>query len=93
VSPDFTVYHPGPTLLCVDRGVVPQDTSRHTINAQVKTRVNSFIFEWTKWTREPLINSESFKYEVKIRQIKAPIAGNSHTIGKIGNEELVYFNE
>jgi hypothetical protein len=51
------------------------------------------------------MKSESFRYEVKIRQIKAPIAGKtqsnrcvhgasfSHTIGKIGNEELVYFNE
>jgi hypothetical protein len=27
--------------------------------------------------REPLINSESFRYEVKIRQIKAAIAGKT----------------
>jgi hypothetical protein len=35
----------------------------------------------------------SGKCEVKIRQIKAPIAGNSLPIGKIDNAELADFNE
>jgi len=43
--------------------------------------------------KEALINSESFRCEVKIGQIKAPIVGNSQSIGKIGNDELAYFNE
>jgi hypothetical protein len=42
---------------------------------------------------ESLINSESIRCEVKISQIKAPIAANSQSIGKIGNDELAYFNE
>ena len=45
------------------------------------------------FVKELLINSESFKCEDKICQIKAPIAGNSESIAKNGNEELVYFNE
>ena len=45
------------------------------------------------FVKEPLINSESFKCEDKICQIKASIAANSQTIGKIGNEELAYFSE
>jgi hypothetical protein len=49
-------------------------------------------------TREPLINSESFSCVGKMRQIKAPIAGNSKAIAKIGNaamrrSELAYFNK
>ncbi len=44
-------------------------------------------------TRESLINSESFSCAGKIRQIKAPIAGNSQSIAKIGNEELADFNK
>jgi hypothetical protein len=43
--------------------------------------------------REPLINSESFSCAGKIRQIEAPIAGNSQPIAKIGNAELAYFNK
>ena len=48
--------------------------------------------------KEPLINSESFSCAGKIRQIKAPIAGNSQPIAKIGNaamrrSELTYFNK
>ena len=42
---------------------------------------------------ESLINSESNRCEVKIGQIKAPIAANSQSIGKIRNDELAYFNE
>jgi len=42
---------------------------------------------------EPLINSESFSCAGKMRQIKAPIAGNSKSITKIGNAELVHFNQ
>ena len=54
---------------------------------------------------EPLINSESFSYAGKMRQIKAPIAGKtqsnrfahgasfSKAIAKIGNAELVHFNK
>ena len=56
-------------------------------------------------TREPLINSESFSCEGKMRQIKAPVAGKtqsirfahgasfSKAIAKIGNAELVHFNK
>ena len=44
-------------------------------------------------TREPLINSESFSCVGKMRQFKAPIAGNSKAIAKIGNAELAYFNK
>jgi hypothetical protein len=43
--------------------------------------------------REPLINSESFSCIGKMRQIKAPIAGNSKAIAKIGNAELAHFNK
>jgi len=43
--------------------------------------------------RKSLINSESFRYEVKIGQIKVPITANSQSIGKIGADEPVYFNE
>jgi len=54
---------------------------------------------------EPLINSESFSYAGKMRQIKAPIVGKtqgnrfahgasfSKAIAKIGNAELVHFNK
>jgi hypothetical protein len=42
---------------------------------------------------EPLINSESFSCVGKMRQIKAPIAGNSKAIAKIDNAELAYFNK
>jgi hypothetical protein len=35
----------------------------------------------------------SFKREVKIHQVEAPVAGNSQPIAKIGNDELVHFNE
>jgi len=41
--------------------------------------------------KEPLINSESFSCAGKMRQIKAPIAGNSKVIAKIGSTELVHF--
>ena len=41
----------------------------------------------------PLINSESFSCAGKMRQIKAPIAGNSKAIAKIGNAELAHFNK
>jgi hypothetical protein len=44
-------------------------------------------------SREPLINSESFSCAEKIGQIKAPIAGNSKAIDKIGNAELAHFNK
>jgi hypothetical protein len=59
------------------------------------------LFFVARTTRESLINSESFRCEVKIRQIKAPIAAKtqsnrfahgadpSQSIGKIGNDELV----
>jgi hypothetical protein len=43
--------------------------------------------------KEPLISSESFSCVGKMRQIKAPIAGNSKAIAKIGNAELAYFNK
>jgi hypothetical protein len=48
--------------------------------------------------REPLINSESFSCVGKMRQIKAPIAGNSKAATKIGNaamrrSALVHFNQ
>jgi hypothetical protein len=43
--------------------------------------------------KEPLINSESFSCVGKMRQIKAPIAGNSKAIAKIDNAELAYFNK
>ena len=46
-----------------------------------------------QYTREPLINSESFSCVGKMRQIKAPIVGNSKAIAKIGNAELAYFNK
>jgi hypothetical protein len=42
---------------------------------------------------EPLINSESFSCAGKRRQIKAPIAGNSKAIAKIGNAELAPFTK
>ena len=45
------------------------------------------------YSKEPLINSESFSCVGKMRQIKAPIAGNSTAIAKIGNAELAYFNK
>ncbi len=38
--------------------------------------------------REPLTNSESFSCAEKMRQFKAPIAGNSKAIAKMGNAEL-----
>ena len=49
-------------------------------------------------SREPLINSESFSCAGKMPerrtvQIKAPIAGNSKAIDKIGNAELAHFNK
>ena len=44
-------------------------------------------------SREPLINSESFSCAGKMGQIKAPIAGNSKAIDKIGNAELAHFNK
>ena len=48
----------------------------------------------TRWSiKEPLINSESFSCAGKMHQIKAPIAGNSKAITKIGNAELVHFNQ
>ena len=43
--------------------------------------------------KEPLINSESFSCAGKMHQFKAPIAGNSKAIAKIGNAELVHFNK
>ncbi len=43
--------------------------------------------------REPLINSGSFSCDVKMCQFKAPIAGNSQSIAKIGNAELAHFNK
>jgi len=43
--------------------------------------------------KESLINSESFSCVGKMCQIKAPIAGNSKAIAKIGNAELVHFNK
>jgi len=58
--------------------------------------------EW-QLLKEPLINSESFSCvgkmpERRTVQIKAPIAGNSKAIAKIGNaamrrSELAYFNK
>ena len=48
---------------------------------------------WVVKFREPLINSESFSCAGKMRQIKAPIAGNSQSIDKIGNAELAHFNK
>jgi len=47
--------------------------------------------------KESLINSESFSCEVIIPerrtvQIKAAIAANSHSISKIGNDELAHYN-
>ena len=44
-------------------------------------------------TKEPLINSESFSCAGKMCQFKAPIAGNSKAIAKIGNAELAHFNK
>jgi len=38
--------------------------------------------------REPLINSESYRCAVKMRQIEALIAANSQSIRKICNDEL-----
>jgi hypothetical protein len=43
--------------------------------------------------QEPLINSESFSCAGKMCQIKAPIAGNSKAIAKIGNAELAHFTK
>ena len=43
--------------------------------------------------KEPLINSESFSCAGKMYQFKAPIAGNSKAIAKMGNAELVHFNK
>jgi hypothetical protein len=43
--------------------------------------------------KEPLINSGSFTCIGKMRQIKAPIAGNSQCFAKIGNAELAHFNK
>ena len=63
----------------------------------------SRVYRVLPW--EPLINSESFSCAGKIRQIKAPIAGNSQPkagpmseaialgLAKIGNAELAYFNK
>jgi len=41
--------------------------------------------------KEPLINSGTMKLPTEIFQIKARIAANSGTIGKIRNAELGYF--
>ncbi len=46
-----------------------------------------------KQIKEPLINSESFSCAGKMHQFKAPIAGNSKAIAKIGNAELAHFNK
>ena len=40
-----------------------------------------------------MIDSESYRCEVKIRQIEARIAANSQSISKVGNDELAYLNE
>ena len=47
---------------------------------------------------ESLINSEPLRCEVimpgrRTVQIKAPIGANSHSISKIGNDELAHYNE
>jgi len=47
----------------------------------------------TNYIRESLINSESFICAGKMCQIKAPIAGNSKAIAKIGNAELAHFTK
>jgi hypothetical protein len=43
--------------------------------------------------KETLINSESLSCVGKMCQIKAPIAGNSRAIAKIGNAELAHFTK
>ena len=43
--------------------------------------------------KEPLINPESFSCAGKMCQFKAPIAGNSRAIAKIGNAELAHFTK
>jgi hypothetical protein len=64
--------------------VIPKTDAELFVSCQYPVRL---------MTRESLINSESFSCAGKMRQIKAPIAGNSQSIAKIGNEELVHFNK